>query len=1012
MTTSRWCDREAWYDDENFLIPSKRIPINKIDDINIEVQNYTYTVRDNYCFVFIPSLTCNNLHIVPGVMDSVGDIEDVIFYCEQLRAVNVIIDPHVICKHWDNSLCEWSVNSLSGEVQLYNVQCQASDFIRVNNGNLTKGYLNANSISLNGCSYKEGKIQSSNINISGNSTITSVLLNGKCNIDDSSLIRCTGNGEFNFLRSENLSTIFGTINFDSSINNGIVYGQSIFSGNGINGPNGILVGDCIFIDSINQGTVSGNAIFSGLSFNSGIVIQKATFTSGTINAGLVGDSASFKNSENSWRGTVFGDSQLLYSQNNGLLLNNSSLVSGNNNGTINGKSISFIASINDGEINAKYSATGEDASSCRFVSSINNNTLIARNISLVGSTVSEGAIIQCEVIGVGSGSVNNGSITAISCSFANTTTNNGTISPGTVVPTILTPVPDSGLVAVPDYANSYQTGEIIFNYGSFNYGTVRLGCITTFNNTLNFGTIYGESIFNGISTNLGTTFVSTSFKNKSTNSPQGTSNGTTHFLNDSINRGTVTPFGLFTDNSINSGINRISFSTFSNTSKNFANIEVGLFYNQSINHSFITNSGNFSDTSKNSTYGSISGAAVFRDNSINSGNFTSAYVRFYDDSINFYNALANNSMAIFYNRAQNKGMIYNGEFHDLSRNNGTGLGQFNFMDTSYNYGALIGDCRAWFLNYSTNKGIINTDAARFFDHSKNEYRISGCPGTLTFEDFSINAATIEDTDIVFMDSSINKGTLVQNDTSTNSVIFYDSGINDGNILNYSYVYFTDQAINKSVINTSHPSIIVFNGSANNGDIAASSGSAISFISATNIGNIREGTINFNASINYGIITSGIFNVFSTNFATINYGFFNGGNNFGNLVSGTFIQSQNSGNILKDAIFDSYSFSNGNIGGDARFNNHSINYGTINGSGGFFTYSCNYGIVLGELLTDFSCSGSGGGGGGGGSGGGGGGGSGEITGVEWVGGCTDPFAINYNSLANYDNGSCSGNILST
>jgi hypothetical protein len=955
MTTSKWCDITAWYNDENFLVPAKRIPVNKIDDINIENQNYTYSITDNSCFNFIPSLTCNNLHIVPG-LDVEGDIPDTLFLCEKLTALNVIINPHVFCKHWDNSLCEWSLNSLSGEIKLYNIQCQANDFINVNNGDLTKAYLSANSINLDGSSYTEGKIQSSNINISGNSTITSALLNGKCNINNSLLIGCTGNGIFNFWQSENNSTIFGTTNFDNSTNNGIVYGQSIFSGNSSNGPRGILVGDCIFIDAVNEGTVSGNAIFSGVSFNSGTVVQRATFTSGTINAGLVGSSASFNNSENSWRGTVVGESQLVYSQNNGLLLNNISLVSGSNDGTINGKSISFIASINNGEIHATYSSTGNEASSCNFISSINNDTLIARNISLAGSTSSEGAVIQCEAIGVSSGSINNGSITAVSCSFGNTTTNNGTISPGTVVPTILTPVPDSGLVAVPDYANSYQSGEIIFNYGSFNYGTVQLDCITTFNNTLNFGTIYGESIFNGISTNLGTTFVSTSFKNKSTNSPQGTSNGTAHFLNESINNGVVTPSGLFTDNSINSGINRIPFSTFSKTSKNLVKVEVGLFYNQSINHGFITSGGNFSDRSKNSIYGSISGAAIFRDNSINSGNFTSAYIRFYDDSINFYNALANNSMAIFYNRAQNKGMIYNGEFYDLSRNNGTGLGQFNFMDTSYNYGALIGDCRAWFFHYSTNRGIINTDAARFFDHSKNEHLISGCPGTLTFEDFSSNASIIEDTDIVFMNSSINQGTLRQNITNINSVIFYNSGLNNGNILNYSYVYFDDQTINNSIISTNRPSIIGFHGGTNNGDITVSSGSDISFTFATNNGNIREGTITFDAGINYGIITSGTFNTSSENFANINYGFFDGANNFGNLISGTFSQSRNSGNILRDATFDSYSYNRGDIGGDANFSDHSINYGTINGSGTFSNYSCNYGIVLGELVTDFSCTG--------------------------------------------------------
>jgi len=985
MSISKWCDTNSWYNDKDYINPANRIPINKVDDINIEDENYTFTITDNFCFSFIPSMICNNLHIVPGLFDSVGNVRDLMFYCVKLMAENVVIDPHVTCKNWDNSLCEWTVNSLSGEFKLYNVQCQANDFIKINPGSeLTKTYFDANNIILDGCLYEGGKIQSSDITISGMARVSSALLNGTCNISShSNLIGCTGNGRFNFSEgSKNQSTIFGQTTFSYSHNESIIYGNSIFSGNSSNKPGGVVVGNCIFIDSVNQGVVSGNAVFtkiSGSSINSGIINDRATFNSGTVNAGIVRSDASFENSENSSRGSVSGNSRLLLSSNYGELFKNTSFISGYNNGTVLGQNIliSNVFNDSDGTIDGYVSLTGHISSSCTFISSINKGRLSATNMTVSSGSVSgsytswltETSVVGCQKIGIGINCRNDGYISAVSCTFAKDSINNGNIHPGLVVPLISIST-ESGIVEIEDIEHPVATGNIVFNYAT-NNGIVSQGCLTTFNHSFNLGSVLGECIFDH-STNLGTTSQLTSFNNQSINSPQGITNGLTRFSDKSINYGTTNSFVYFKDNSSNSGINTIPFSTFINTSKNFASVQEGYFYDQSINHGIITNSGDFFDTSKNSRSGFVNGTVNFYDNSINSGYISSAYFR--DSSINFYtNSSPNGGTILFYNRAQNKGGLYSATFYDVSKNNGTGYGRFEFMDTSYNYGSLISDCITLFYSYSTNKGKIYTGHARFLEHSRNEYRISGCPGTLKFEDFSINASIIEDTNVVFMGSSSNEATIKQNPEKNNNITFRNSGINNGTILNYSSIYFNDQSINSSTINTNQPSTISFNGSQNQGTITATSGSVINFTFATNSNNIKADNVGFDSSINYGIITSGTFNNGSINFANIGYGFFNEANNFGNLIDGIFNQSINSGNIFKNATFNDYS----------------INYGTINGSGGFFTYSCNYGTVLGELLTDFSCvgdggggGGDGGGGGGGGDGGGGGGGGGGGDGVEW------------------------------
>ena len=183
------------------------------------------------------------------------------------------------------------------------------------------------------------------------------------------------------------------------------------------------------------------------------------------------------------------------------------------------------------------------------------------------------------------------------------------------------------------------------------------------------------------------------------------------------------------------------------------------------------------------------------------------------------------------------------------------------------------------------------------------------------------------------------------------------------------------------------------------------------------GNTISGPIDFNYYNNYGIVsgdanfyrgnnygtTTGFASFNDSNGQTSNYGYVGGGAYFqdnssnGGIVNGntTFDNGSNNGTINGNAIFynSSSNSNNGTINGNTNFYNASSNSGTINGDTNF-DYGLNYGTINGNALLYANNDSSGHYN------------FGTVTGIiSYVYGCTDSSAVNYQSNAYNNDGSC-------
>jgi len=970
MAISKWCDINSWFKNDNFSIPANKIPINEIDDIIIEDNDYLFNVLDNSCYSRIPSLVCNNLYVIPGFLDNVGNDIDVIFSCQKLIASNVVINSGIICIDWDNNICEWTVKSFSGFNKFVKLYCTSEENFWLSNSISREIYLNCPQyISLNECTFNKGRIQTENGKISGTS-LNNINLIGIYDIVSSELISCTGNGEFKFLNnSKNSSTIYGDTLFLESKNDSksIIYGPSIFSGINSSINSGIIVGDCTFFNSQNFGTISGNAIFTSGSINSGVVTNDAIFYSGTINYGNIFGDAIFEYSNN--YGMVSGNAVLNTGNNYGKLLGGSTYMSSGLNtkdGFISGLQIQLINSSNEGQIKCPLASTGAESSTCSLIESDNQNILVANTIN-TKRIITTGypkpfnglsGTITCESISIGSGYFNGGDISSLDYTFMSTSSNDGTIGPGVVVPI-------SETTNKPDISRSYQSGTVVFNSGCHNNGIILSPCISTFNNAINLGNISGGCIFNKLSYNLSSINANNYdiiyFNDISIN--KGTilsSSSQTIFNDNSLNDGTIYSFVYFNNRSKNSETGNIRYASFKDLSQNSGRIENGYFFNDAINNGFITNSGDFFDSSQNLYPAKISGVVNFYNASINSGDINLANAKFYDNSKN-YDYIYGNRSKLFFDNSQNFGSVNNAKFYDTSVNVRFLLGITEFYNNSSNKGSSSFDDDTYFYDDSTNNGLI--DKAFFFDRSTNQHNIitySGLDGLIIFNNSSQNLQPIQNRTIIFNDTSSNQSTLKiiltpQYSPSGNTINFNTQAENRSEIIEYNSIIFSSGAENYGDISvTGTGCMLVFqDGSINLGYININND--VQFQNAINSGSIRN-QAHFEDSTNFGKVPYATFNN-SINSGIINYGIFmQNSTNLTNIASGVFNNSNNSGYIFQNGIFSTYSSNRGNVGNNADFTDYSANYGIINGNGSFFTYSCNYGTVLGELLTDSSCTG--------------------------------------------------------
>ena len=267
---SNWCSTDSWYTDDKLTIRSKNIPRNQIDDTKIIPNTYTYSIADNSCFQQIPYLECNDLNVVLGL----GLIDDKAvgsFFCATLVANDAIIGKNITCTHWDtDALCNWQLNKIttnSGTVLkkiffenlnsgILNQTTIDSCYIQTNNLAGTNCIITATDLSPTNIICKSGSFYNTKCNNDN------IILQGKFDWFNNSIIRGTGLGTFSISNSFNLASLIGDIDFkDGSVNLGVINGNVIFSGAAIN--SGSITGNCIFLDSTrNYGSISGMVSFN------------------------------------------------------------------------------------------------------------------------------------------------------------------------------------------------------------------------------------------------------------------------------------------------------------------------------------------------------------------------------------------------------------------------------------------------------------------------------------------------------------------------------------------------------------------------------------------------------------------------------------------------------------------------------------------------------------------------------------------------------------------------------
>jgi len=212
-----------------------------------------------------------------------------------------------------------------------------------------------------------------------------------------------------------------------------------------------------------------------------------------------------------------------------------------------------------------------------------------------------------------------------------------------------------------NYWGGHVNGNAIFN-GGCNEGTVN-GDAIFYGGTSNQGSVYGDAIFNDDSNNQGGCGVAI-FNDNSYN--DYTLN--TWYMLNKLRRSQLSLSNVHTSNDYYDNSIGIGDATFNDNSYNDGTVGEATFNDNSVNWLTINDDANFNNDSVN--WGMIGGDATFSDYSYNVG-FVTGYAGFSDHSYN-------------------EGTIsWGASFADYSYNDGTVSGGADFYDSAYNAGMVI-----------------------------------------------------------------------------------------------------------------------------------------------------------------------------------------------------------------------------------------------------------------------------------------------------------------------------------
>jgi hypothetical protein len=946
--SSSWCDINHWYTNQKLTQKSKNLPVNEIDDIQIDKEDYVYSIVDNTCFNRIPSLKCKNINIVLTTGSVAGDPGSS-FYCANLAATNVVIGlQNITCTHWNSTeFCNWDISTLSMTTDhkttiLHKIILSSLSSGSLDRTTIDQCYIKSDILDLWRCnifgskdtptyiSCSTGTIRYSSTNNDysywdGNFTVSRTYLKG------------SGQGKFDFLLdSENYSSIVGETTFgERSFNTGTLKGNAIFSGGSIN--KGIIVGDCIFSGSgtVNYGTISGASIFADGAINYGTITQPSIFSSystattynpPSINYGTLKEFATFNNSINA--GLLKNGAKFFFSQNFGSIISGDIVFikSSNNSPLYTPGNISFIdGSYNNQDIFIPVIKPGTIDTISTTTRQIGSNPVVFDS----HSANAFGYILRLAIFGTG-------------CS------NSGVVRDG------------------------------LFNSSSYNKGTItNIGTFNDFSRNAGYidhtGLFYASSLNGGFITDVGKFYAySYNFSSSDNILP------TAIFYDSSVNSGFIN-YGLFYNNALNG--NQISQTgMFYNSSQNYGSGNNIIFYNTSRNNATVK-SGLFLSNSINATGAIITNNADFDDNSINYGNiFNSennfAY-QFKGNSIN-NGKIINNSIVLFSGYASNKNYVKNAEFYENAQNQNIGTGyNLNFFNKSINNGyvANIG----LFYNDSTNLDLGVVTNGTFYNNSINYSSmrrplVSGygflTSGTRTIKitDQAKNRGPLNNVGVYFDVSGINEGTLKWvfdplliytlsgiYSTGNKPYTFVPTGtfLTNYGTANIPLVQFKNYSINRSDIN-GYSNVSFEDSSINYGSIytyppVPKESLCATFISSMNNGNIQNKTTFSNRAINYGNLFLAEFNNSFNSGTVSDSGSFVNSINYGSVVSGYFQNSINSGTIDIGLLRGSTNYNRVSIGSFIDNSTNTIS-GIISNSGSFGSKSENKSIIRSPILT--------------------------------------------------------------
>jgi len=974
MSQSNWCNTDNWFTDQKFTQQSPKIPVDTIDDADIQAHDYTYSIIDSTCFGKMPFLKCNNLNIVVATGNVMGG-GGLTFSCANLSANNVTIGlQNITCQHWDNTeFCNWDISTLKTLPNHKTTYLNKLVFNNLNSGSLdhtviNQCYIKSNTLELDHCdiegtddirtfmSCSSGSV----INTKTNATKDKVFWEGDFWVSgetiESTTIRGSGKGTFDFTRSMNYAAIDGDTKFGNAAKNyGKLYGNPIFSGGSHNF--GIIVGDCIFSgdNSCNYGTISGASVFISGALNRGTITRSSIFYSGTSNYGNLKDSSLF-----------------YYANNHGILNNGSKFICSDNNGPITSGDVIFISGTNRTTLTTSGNISFN--SGCQ---NFGNLPSPSAQVSFDFYSVNtQGTIDSSGFVTFGTGCVNLAQIK--NGLFSSTAQNNGTILMNSIFK---------------DFACNYET--------------------------ISTGLFYDSSVNSGTINSLGT------FYNSSINDKGSIIKQTGIFYDLSINSGSI-DYGFFHDNSINSSgsdVKILKSGMFYNSSKNYGYVASVLFYDNTSNNSgAVVGTGVFFSNSLNASGAIVRKLAYFSGNSINYGDkfFGENFDCTFSENASNNGYIGNNLMVVFSGYASNGNYVKNAQFRDFAQNDTMGTGyNLSFYSGSFNKGYIDRSGSFYDRSMNLNEGVI-VDAV-FYNLSTNGSSmrrplVSGY-GFLTSGDRKLlitdkakNQGLLDNVDATFTISGINESPITWNfnklliftssgiyNTGTTPYSFVPTGafllsysganipklsfsgysINQADIIGYKTVSFNENAKNYGSISTYPPvpkdsDCVSFSGGYNYGPIqnacnfsyssvhygtiffakfdnSTNSGTVADsglFINSVNYGNVNVGS--FISGINSGTVNIGIFN-FSDNYERVNIAYFpvSGTNTVSGIISnsGSFgSKSENKSIITSPILTFSYDAKNNGRVMEAYFSGTAINdsSGSIIGNGDFFGSSSNIG----------------------------------------------------------------------